>query len=145
MLLYIYILKYILFLFFELCLISAILKKKLFKLPYNIEIFYILQLFLTSFFLHFKKGQNFFILLLEHMRKNIILKDPQEILYVLLDMSLKLNMIFFFFFSLIFIYIKGQKTLRKEEIFLLKFSLFLFFYFLILTIILFFFDLNAFH
>jgi len=118
----------------------------MFKQNKNILIlFYFLQSLFLLIIFHFKYGKNFFFIILKNMHKNIIIKDPQELLYILLQAGIKILLIGFFFLVLMFIYIQIIRILRKEEYFIYKICIFFWVYYLIISCILFIYDLNTFH
>lgn len=118
----------------------------MFKQNKNILIlFYFLQSLFLLIIFHFKYGKNFFFIILKNMHKNIIIKDPQELLYILLQAGIKILLIGFLFLVLMFIYIQIIRILRKEEYFIYKICIFFWIYYLTISCILFIYDLNTFH
>ena len=127
----------------EYFIISYFLFRK--KETYYWMIFYFLQSLIILLFLHFNWGKNFFFLLLKDMNKNIIIRDPQDLLYLLMNSSFYLISIVSFWLLLFYLSLKITNLFRENEYLLYKILVFAILYSFILAILIFIYDLNSFH
>lgn len=133
------------------CLLFFILEYLIFKsfILQNknslIFFFYLGQSLVLLFVLHFNWGKNLFYLLLKDMNKNIILRDPQDFLFILLNSSFYLLLSTCLILFLGYIHVKVMHILRENEYVLYQLCLYLILYAFTLTLLLFIFDLNSFH
>lgn len=108
-------------------------------------LFYYFQSVFLILILHFNWGKNFFFLLLKDMNKNIIIRDPQDLLYLLMNSSFYLILIISFGLIFFYLNLKISNLLRNNEYTMYKVITFFFLYSFILSLLIFIFDLNSFH
>jgi len=115
------------------------------KNSYYLTFFYIFQSLIILLLLHFNWGKNFFYLLLKDMNKNIILRDPQDLLYILMNSSFYLLLIVSFWLIIFYFNLRLLNLFRENEYLIYKLFICFLFYSFILSFILFSYDLNSFH
>ena len=79
------------------------------------------------------------------MNKNIIIRDPQDLLYLLMNSSFYLIIIVSFWLLLFYLSLKIINLFRENEYLLYKILVFSIVYSFILAILIFIYDLNSFH